>query len=48
MLNFVAETAKQAGLEEYRLMIFCGAGAGQTVSTPHWHLLGGSFHGIPG
>ena len=27
MLDFVAETAKAAGLEEYRLMIFVGAGA---------------------
>jgi histidine triad (HIT) family protein len=48
MLDFVAETAKQAGLEEYRLMIFCGAGAGQTVPHLHWHILGGRFHGIPG
>src|SRR5262245_42372004 len=31
MLDFVAETAKAVGLDEYRLMIFCGAGAGQTV-----------------
>jgi len=48
MLDFVAESAKQAGLEEYRLMIFCGAGAGQTVPHLHWHILGGRFHGIPG
>ena len=48
MLDFVAETAKQAGLEDYRLMIFCGAGAGQTVSHLHWHILGGHFHRMPG
>ena len=48
MLDFVAETAKKAGLEEYRLMIFCGAGAGQTVFHLHWHILGGSFRGLPG
>jgi len=48
MLDFVAETAKQAGLEEYRLMIFCGAGAGQTVFHLHWHILGGSIRGLPG
>ena len=40
MLDLVAETAQQAGLEEYRLMIFCGAGAGQTVPHLHWHILG--------
>jgi len=48
MLDFVAETAKQAGLDEYRLMIFCGPGAGQTVFHLHWHVLGGSFRGLPG
>ena len=48
MLDFVAETAKAAGLEEYRLMIFCGAGAGQTVFHLHWHVLGGRFRGMPG
>jgi histidine triad (HIT) family protein len=47
MLEFVAETAKKAGLEEYRLMIFCGAGAGQTVFHLHWHILGGTFRGLP-
>ena len=48
MLEFVAETAKAAGLDEYRLMIFCGAGAGQTVFHLHWHVLGGSIKGLPG
>jgi histidine triad (HIT) family protein len=48
MLEFVAETAKVAGLDEYRLMIFCGAGAGQTVFHLHWHILGGRFRGLPG
>jgi histidine triad (HIT) family protein len=48
MLEFVAETAKAAGLDEYRLMIFCGAGAGQTVFHLHWHVLGGAFRGLPG
>jgi histidine triad (HIT) family protein len=47
MLDFVAETAKKAKLEEYRLMIFCGAGAGQTVFHLHWHILGGSVRGLP-
>jgi len=48
MLDFVAETAKLVGLDEYRLMVFCGAGAGQTVFHLHWHLLGGTFRGMPG
>ncbi len=47
MVDFVAETAKAAGLEEYRLMIFCGAGAGQTVFHLHWHILGGTVKGLP-
>ena len=47
MLDFVAETAKNVGLDEYRLMVFCGAGAGQTVFHLHWHILGGTFRGMP-
>ena len=47
MLDFVAETARAAGLEEYRLMIFVGPGAGQTVFHLHWHVLGGRFRGMP-
>jgi len=47
MVDFVAETAKAAGLAEYRLMVFVGAGAGQTVFHLHWHILGGRFHGLP-
>jgi histidine triad (HIT) family protein len=48
MVDFVAETARAAGLNEYRLMVFVGAGAGQTVFHLHWHLLGGTFRGLPG
>ena len=47
MLDFVAETARVAGLEEYRLMIFVGPGAGQTVFHLHWHVLGGEVRGLP-
>ena len=47
MLDFVADTAARAGLDEYRLMIFCGAGAGQTVFHLHWHILGGGMQGLP-
>ena len=48
MVDFVAETAQAAGLDEYRLMVFVGAGAGQTVFHLHWHVLGGTFRGLPG
>jgi histidine triad (HIT) family protein len=47
MLQFVAETAKTVGLDEYRVMVFCGAGAGQTVFHLHWHILGGALKGLP-
>jgi histidine triad (HIT) family protein len=48
MLDFVAETAKTAGLDDYRLMIFVGAAAGQTVFHLHWHIQGGRIRGMPG
>ena len=41
MLRFVAETADVAGLEDYRILVNVGAGAGQTVFHLHWHVLGG-------
>jgi histidine triad (HIT) family protein len=47
MLDFVAETAKKLGLDEYRLSIFVGPGAGQTVFHLHWHILGGRLKGTP-
>jgi histidine triad (HIT) family protein len=47
MLEFVADTARGAGLEAYRLMNFCGAEAGQTVFHLHWHVLGGELRGMP-
>jgi histidine triad (HIT) family protein len=47
MLDFVAETARKIGLEEYRLMVFCGAGAGQTVFHLHLHILGGQMRALP-
>ncbi len=40
MLEFVAETAREAGLEDYKLQINVGAKAGQTVFHLHWHILG--------
>ena len=47
MLEFVADTAREAGLEDYRVINFCGSGAGQTVFHLHWHILGGTFRGMP-
>ena len=41
MLRFVAETAKRAGLEDYRVIVNVGRGGGQTVFHLHWHVLGG-------
>jgi histidine triad (HIT) family protein len=41
MLRFVAETAAAADLEDYRVLVNVGPGAGQTVFHLHWHLLGG-------
>jgi histidine triad (HIT) family protein len=41
MLRFVADTARVAGLDDYRVLVNVGAGAGQTVFHLHWHVLGG-------
>jgi histidine triad (HIT) family protein len=41
MLRFVANTARSAGLEDYRVLVSVGAGAGQTIFHLHWHVLGG-------
>ena len=42
MLEFVAETAAEAGLEDYRVEVNVGPTAGQTVFHLHWHVTGGS------
>ncbi len=41
MLDFIAETAARSGLEDYRVTVNVGPGAGQTVFHLHWHILGG-------
>jgi len=46
MLRFVAATAAEAGLEDYRVVVNVGAEAGQTVFHLHWHVLGGSLPGF--
>jgi histidine triad (HIT) family protein len=40
MLNFIADTARQAGLEDYKVQVNVGPTAGQTVFHLHWHILG--------
>ncbi len=47
MLDFVAETAREAGLENYRVVVNVGGGAGQTIFHLHWHVLGGAISGMP-
>jgi histidine triad (HIT) family protein len=48
MLEFVAETARVAGLEDYRVVVNVGERAGQTVFHLHWHVLGGPISGMAG
>ena len=43
MLRFVADTAQGAGLDDYRVLVNVGAGAGQTIFHLHWHVLGGAL-----
>jgi len=40
MLEFAAETARGAGLEDYQVQVNVGPGAGQTIFHLHWHVLG--------
>ena len=48
MLEFVAETAREVGLEDYRVVVNVGPGGGQTIFHLHWHILGGKMRGLPG
>jgi histidine triad (HIT) family protein len=47
MLDFVAETATVAGLDDYRVIVNVGPRAGQTVFHLHWHILGGKALPFP-
>jgi histidine triad (HIT) family protein len=47
MLDFVAEVAHDAGLDDYRVLVNVGPGGGQTVFHLHWHVLGGRIRGLP-
>jgi histidine triad (HIT) family protein len=42
LLDFVADTAARAGLEDFRVIVNVGPGAGQTVFHLHVHILGGT------
>jgi histidine triad (HIT) family protein len=46
MLAFVADTARTSGLEDYKVVVNVGRGAGQTVFHLHWHILGGAIRGL--
>ena len=45
MLEFVADTAREVGLEDYRVVVNVGPGGGQTIFHLHWHILGGRAFG---
>jgi histidine triad (HIT) family protein len=47
MLEFVADTAREQGLEDYRVVVNVGEGGGQTIFHLHWHVLGGKVQGLP-
>ena len=47
MLEFVADTARVAGLTDYRVLVNVGEGGGQTIFHLHWHVLGGRIAGMP-
>ena len=47
MVEFVADTARAQGLEDYRVVVNVGEGGGQTIFHLHWHILGGRMRGLP-
>jgi histidine triad (HIT) family protein len=47
MLEFIADTARGQGLDDYRVVVNVGEGAGQTIFHLHWHVLGGGMRGMP-
>jgi len=40
MLEFIADTARDCGLEDYKVQVNVGKTAGQTVFHLHWHIMG--------
>ena len=47
LLRVAAQVAKAAGLDDFRIVVNDGAGAGQTVFHLHLHVLGGRPLGWP-
>jgi histidine triad (HIT) family protein len=47
MLEFVAETAREAGLDDYRVLVNVGEGGGQTIFHLHWHVLSADLRTLP-
>jgi diadenosine tetraphosphate (Ap4A) HIT family hydrolase len=47
MLEFIAETARVIGLDDYRVVVNVGRGGGQTIFHLHWHLMGGRISRMP-
>ncbi len=45
MLEFIADTARDQGLHDYRVVVNAGRGAGQTIFHLHWHILSGGLTG---
>ena len=45
MLEFVADVAREQGLDDYRVVVNAGRGAGQTIFHLHWHILSGGLTG---
>jgi histidine triad (HIT) family protein len=41
MLDFIAETARELGIRDYKVLCNVGEGGGQTVFHLHWHILSG-------
>ena len=41
ILDFIAQLAADSGLNDYRVVVNAGSGAGQTIFHLHWHVLGG-------
>ena len=41
MLDFIAETAKELGVRDYKVVCNVGESAGQTIFHLHWHILAG-------
>jgi histidine triad (HIT) family protein len=46
MLDFIAELARERGLEDYRVVVNAGTAAGQTIFHLHWHILSGRLGGM--